>query len=77
MRDDAPDTAPTVEVKVYRHGALVHRELCESEADAAAAVEQWKEVDGAEFEVDDLGVHHRPTDILEPTEAVLDDRDGR
>lgn len=73
MRDDVPDTAPTVEVKVFRDGKLVHRELCESESDAAAAVEQWKEVEGAEFEVDDLAVHHGPTDILEPTESVLED----
>jgi hypothetical protein len=77
MRDDAPDTAPTVEVKVYRDGKLVHRELCESESDAAATVEQWNEVEGAEFEIDDLAVHHRPTDILEPTETALDDRNDR
>jgi hypothetical protein len=78
MRDDANDqerdTAPTVEVIVYRDGQVIHRELCESESDAAAAVDRWKEVEGTEFQVDDLAVHHRPTDILEPTEGVLDDR---
>lgn len=77
MRDDPifedRESAPTVEVKVYRHGRLIHRELCESEADAASVLERWNEVDGAEFQVDDLAVHHVPSDILEPTEAVLHD----
>ncbi len=73
-RFDAPDTPPTVEVTVYRDGQVIHRELCESELAAEAVVEQWKEVDGTEFVVDDLAVRHRPTDILEPTESVLDDR---
>jgi hypothetical protein len=70
---DRPDTAPTVEVTVYRDGELIHRELCESELEAESVVERWKEVDGTEFQVDDLAVHHRPTDILEPSEGVLDD----
>jgi uncharacterized Zn finger protein len=75
MRDDMnagqPDTAPTVEVTIYRDGEVIHRELCETDVDAEAVVEQWKEVDGTEFQVDDLAVHHRPTDVLEPTESVL------
>jgi hypothetical protein len=74
LNDQRPDTAPTVEVTVYRDGQLIHRELCESESEAAAVVDRWKEVDGTEFQVDDLAVHHGPTDILEPTEGVLDDR---
>jgi hypothetical protein len=78
MRDDTnvdqPDTASTVEVTVYRDGEVIHRELCESELDAEAVVERWKEFDGTEFQVDDLAVHHGPTDILEPTESVIEDR---
>jgi hypothetical protein len=78
MSDDTsfgePDATRTVEVTVYRDGEVIHRELCESELDAGAVVERWKEVDGTEFQVDDLAVHHRPTDILEPTEGVLDER---
>jgi hypothetical protein len=81
MRDDTdlgpPDRAPAVEVTVYRDGAVIHRELCETDVDAEAVVEQWKEVDGTEIQVDDLSVHHRPTDILEPTESVVDERDHR
>lgn len=62
---------PTVEVRVFRHGALVHRELCESEDQAALVVDEWSELDGVECEVDDLSIHHRPGDILEPEPAEL------
>ena len=57
---------PTVEVRVYRDGALVHRELCESEEESAALVEQWAEQEGVECEIDDLSVRHRAGDVLEP-----------
>jgi hypothetical protein len=81
MRDDPPldptEAARTVEVTVYRDGDVIHRELCESELDAETVVDRWKEVDGTEFQVDDLAVHHRPSDILEPTESVYDAEDGR
>jgi len=73
---DEPETPPTVEVVVYRDGEVVHRELCESETDAASVVERWKELEGAEFQIDDLAVRHGPDDILEPGEAVLDDDRG-
>lgn len=58
--------APTVEVVVYRHGELVHRELCESPEAAAAVVEEWSELEGVECFVDDLAVKHEPGQILEP-----------
>jgi hypothetical protein len=70
-----PDTTPSIEVTVYRDGEVIHRELCETDLDAEAVVEQWKEVEGTEFQVDDLSVHHRPTDILEPTESALDEHE--
>jgi hypothetical protein len=59
------DETPTVEVRVYRGGRLVHRELCESDEDAALVVERWSEVEGTEFEVDDLSSPHRPDQILD------------
>ena len=65
------DEAPTIEVRVFRHGELVHHELCESEEQAALVIEQWAELDGVECEVDDLSVHHRPGEILEPEPAEL------
>ena len=40
LRPEDPGETPTLEVCVYRNGVLVHRELCESEADAAAATER-------------------------------------
>lgn len=69
------DETPTVEVRVYRHGDLVHRELCESEEQAALVIEEWSELDGVECEVDDLSVRHEPGDILEPEPAELLDED--
>jgi hypothetical protein len=60
------DETPTIEVRVWRAGALIHRELCESEEQAAFVVEAWSEQEGTECEVDDLTVHHRPGDIAEP-----------
>jgi hypothetical protein len=68
--DEAQET-PTVEVRVYRHGELVHRELCESEEQAALVIEEWSEQDGIECEVDDLSVRHDPGDILGPEPAEL------
>ena len=49
---------------------LVHRELCESESDAAAFVEQWEQEPGIECEVDDLSVRSRDVDAfdIEPTD---------
>ena len=72
---DELGSTPTIEVLAYRDGELVHRELCETDADASAVVEQWSQLDGVVCQVDDLSVHHRPTDVLEPTESVPADDD--
>lgn len=63
---DGWDETPTVEVRVWRHGQLLHAELCESDEQAAAVVERWQDVDGVRCEVDDLSVRHRPGDVFEP-----------
>jgi hypothetical protein len=65
------DEAPTVEVRVFRHGELVHTELCESDEQAALVIEEWAEHDGVTCEVDDLSIRHRPGDILAPEPADL------
>jgi hypothetical protein len=57
--------APTLEVTVYRHGAPIHRELCESADAAADIIEQWSEIDGVECTVYDLSVQHQAGQILE------------
>ena len=67
----------TVEVVVFRHGDEVHRELCESAEAAALVVEEWGEQDGVQCQVDDLSVHHRPGQILEPEPAEFDDAEYR
>ena len=62
---DYGDTAPTVEVVVYRHGEVVHRELCESTEAAMDVVDEWSELDGVECMLEDLGAEHVPGQILE------------
>jgi hypothetical protein len=61
----------TIEVRVFRHGDLVHRELCESEEQASLVVDEWAEFDGVQCEVDDLSVRHQPGQILAPEPAAL------
>lgn len=69
------DEAPTIEVRVFRHGELVHQERCESEEQASLVVDEWAELDGVECEVDDLSVHHQPGEILEPELPELREED--
>ena len=59
------EEALTIEVRVFRHGELIHSELCESEDQASVIVDEWAEVDGARCEVDNLSVHHHPGQIVE------------
>lgn len=70
-----PEQSPTVEVRVFRDGAMVATELCDSEEEAAAVVERWSEVAGVTTEVDDLAVRHRPEDVLAPQPAEPVDED--
>ena len=60
---------PTIEVRAFRHGELLLRELCESEAEADRMVELWSELDDVTCQVDDLSYHHRPGGVLEPEPA--------
>lgn len=77
MADSTPYDrgSPSIEVRVYRHGALFARELCESETEAAAVVDRWSEEGEFTFMVDDLTFHHAPGDVLapEPPDIVDDD----
>jgi hypothetical protein len=61
-------TPGAVEVRVYRHGEQVHRELCESAEHAQAFIDEWPEeqVSDLRFDVDDLTVRHAGTDVLDP-----------
>jgi hypothetical protein len=62
---DERDEAPTVEVRVYQHGTLVHQQLCESEEQAELTIDAWSELEGMTCEVDDLSVRHATGDIFE------------
>ena len=64
---------PTIEVRVYRHGEIMRRELCESEADVEQVLAAWAEFDDVFCQVDNLSYHHEPGDILGPEPAVLSD----
>ena len=65
--------APTIEVRIYRNGQLLVRELCESEEEAATVVEQWSDVENVYVLVDDLSAHHGPEAILAPDERLMTD----
>lgn len=64
---------PTLEVRIYDHGRLLTRELCESEEDAASVVDRWQEVANVLVVVDDLSTKHGPDDILAPEEPLVGD----
>lgn len=67
------DEVPTLEVRVFRDGTLVHQELVECEEQAAFVVDQWTELDGVRCEVGDLSIRHHPADILEPELLIRPD----
>ena len=67
--------SPTIEVRVFRHGDLIDRVLCETEEEAVVVVERWSDLDDVSCLVDDLSYQHTPGDVLEPepSEALEDD----
>ena len=74
MSDARPEDlgeTPALEVRAYRDGVLVSRELCESEEDAAMFVEAWEEEPGIHCEIEDLSVP-RPTESFEVEPTDLD-----
>ena len=62
-----------MEVVVFQHGHEVARELCESAEEASLIVDWWSDQEGAQCQVDDLSIDHRPDDILEPSVEDLDE----
>jgi hypothetical protein len=69
--------SPTIEVVAFRHGREIGRELCDTPEEAALVVEQWSEQHGVTCQVDDLAVHHTPTEVRDPSpdDAVDDGRE--
>lgn len=72
---NAREGKPSIEVRVFRHGELIERQLCESDEEAAELVEQWSELEDVTCLVDDLTFHHMPDDVLEPEPAEPPDED--
>lgn len=72
----ADHTTPTLEVRVLRDGIVVHRELCESGADASVVVQTWSDVEGVAVEVVDLTRDKEPSGVLEPRPWEVDADDA-
>lgn len=66
---------PSIEVRVFRDGDLIERQLCESDEEAAEVVEKWSEVEDVTCLVDDMSFHHTPNDVLEPEPSAPADED--
>lgn len=66
-----PTSTPTIEVSAYIDHALLRRDFCETEAEAAAMVAHWEQERGVECEVHDLSAPGG-----DPTAAEIDVEDG-
>jgi hypothetical protein len=64
--------SPTIELRVYSGSRLLIRELCESEEDAQALVDQWSDVGNLFVIADGLGTAHGPGDVLAPEPPITD-----
>jgi len=53
------DKEMAIEVRVYRHGDLVHREQCGSMEQAWLVIDDWAEMNGVSCEVGDMLVRRR------------------
>lgn len=67
---------PSIEVRVYRDGNLVQRELCENDVDAAAVVDAWSEVEGVVCQVVDPSTGSAPASVLDPRPWEVDPDDA-
>lgn len=76
MTDVQDDTTPTLEVRIYRDGALVQRELCESDEEANSVVDAWSEVEGIRFEIEDLARSTGAGGVLDPQPWEVDADDA-
>ena len=79
MSDAFIDRTPELsglEVRVFRHGRLVHREVCESEEEAVLAVDAWSEFDDVECRVvEACSTPHHLLDGMEEEEPLGADAD--
>jgi hypothetical protein len=75
VRGEERGEAAAIEVRVFRDGVLVHRELCESAEEAEGVVDAWSEVAAVSFEVDDLSCGHGAAAQLD-VDLVLETEPG-
>ena len=69
------DANPTLEVRILRDGAVVQRELYETEEEAQDVVDAWSDVDGVVVEVTDLGRSAGAGGVLDPQPWEVDAED--
>jgi hypothetical protein len=69
-------SSPSLEVRVYRNGEVIARELCESEDEATLAVERYADEHEVSFEVEDLSNDRWPGEILGSRSVGFDDGYG-
>ncbi len=68
--------AAGLELRVFRHGELVHTEFCESEEEAVLAADRWSDFDDVECRVTDaFGPGPGPFGPTEPQEILGADAD--
>lgn len=72
---DTQDTTPTLEVRILRDGAVVQRELVESDDEANAVVDAWSDVEGVQVVVDDF-TRSEPARVLDPRPWEVDADDA-
>jgi hypothetical protein len=66
-------TAPSIEVRVYRHDRLVIRERCQDEKQAAGIAAQATDLDHVYLLVDDGIPDLGPGDVFPQDDPFLDD----
>lgn len=64
--------SPAVQVRVLRGDRLVALELCEDECEAEDLLQQWSEMEGVSFVVDDIAARDEPDDVVESKPPVPD-----
>jgi hypothetical protein len=69
---------PSLRVNVYQDGRLVAQLLCESADEAADAIAQWDDLEGIEYDMEDLAATHDASDVrASETEDLIPESEYR
>jgi hypothetical protein len=67
------DQTPVLDVRVIRHGAVVHHEFCEAVSQVNEVTKEWGDIEGATIEVIDMVASVQHPDAAEI--EIYDDDD--